>query len=50
MILLSFNTRGVEAPQKKLALKRLFLSLKSDIILIRETMCSSEKASETVEP
>jgi hypothetical protein len=50
MIFLSFNTRRVGGAPKKLALKILFLSLKLDIILIQEIMCSSDKAREIFTP
>jgi hypothetical protein len=33
MILLSYNARGIGPPLKKLALKRLVLSLDPDVIL-----------------
>jgi ABC-type uncharacterized transport system YnjBCD ATPase subunit len=50
MIFLSFNVRGVGGAPKKLALKRMFLSLKPDIIMIQETMCPSDKAREIFSP
>jgi exonuclease III len=46
MMILSFNARGVGGPQKTLSLKRLIISLKMDVILIQEIMCSEEKAKE----
>jgi exonuclease III len=48
MILLYFNVRGVGGPQKKLALKRLLLSLEPDIIMLQETMCTGEKSMKVV--
>jgi exonuclease III len=40
---------GLGAPQKNISLKRMISSLNPDIILIQETMCSSEKSRETFE-
>jgi ABC-type uncharacterized transport system YnjBCD ATPase subunit len=50
MILLSFNSRGVGGPKKKLALKRILLASSPDIILIQETMCLGDVAIKTVSP
>jgi hypothetical protein len=46
MMMLSFKTRGVGVPQKKLSLKRHITSLKPNVKLIQETICSGEKAKE----
>jgi exonuclease III len=50
MMLLSFNARGVGGPQKKLALKRLLLSLKPDVLLLQETMCKGEESIKAINP
>jgi len=50
MIFLSFKSRGVGGAPKKLALKRMFLSLNPDIIMIQETMCLDDKARENFSP
>jgi exonuclease III len=47
MKILSFNIRGLGGAPKKLALKRLLLNLKPNILLIQEIMCSGESARET---
>ena len=50
MVFLSFKARGVGGAAKKLALKIMFLSLKSSIIMIQETMCLDDKAREIFSP
>lgn len=42
MKILSFNCRGFASNSKKLALKRLLLSLTLDIIFLQETLCQAD--------
>ena len=46
MIILSMNIRGVGGAQKLLALHRVCENVRPDILLIQETMVSSEKVIE----
>ena len=41
MKIISFNVRGLGGKAKSLCLRTLFTSLKPDVILLQETMCSS---------
>lgn len=50
MIVLSFNTRGVGGARKQLALKRLVMSHKPNVLLIQETECEGSKARAIMEP
>ena len=44
MKILSLNVRGLEGKTKHLCLRKLFLSLGPDMILLQETMCSTYPA------
>jgi exonuclease III len=50
MIIISFNVRGIGGPQKTISLKRMILSLKPDIIMLQEKMCTGENVRDIVEP
>ena len=44
MLIVSFNSRGLGGPQKKISLKRLFNNLKPSVIMLQETMLEGSKA------
>lgn len=48
MIILSHNVRGLVDTHKVLALKRLVQDLKPDVIMLQETMYSSDKVISNV--
>lgn len=49
MILLSYNCRGRVSPQKKSSIKRMITMHDPQIIILQETMGSSEKVKEALE-
>ena len=49
MILLSYNCRDLASPQKKSSIKRMITLLDPQIILLQETMGSSDKVKEALE-